>query len=154
MRMNREVIIKTGDPNHPEAMALLNASHALMTALFAPEENHFLSIDALTKPDILFFVAELDGSIAGCAALALKDDYGEVKSMFVDPAKRGARIGAKLLDRLESEARSRNLPLLRLETGDSLTAARKLYTAHGFAIIGPFGDYEPAKTSIFMEKPL
>lgn len=152
--MNREVIIKPGEPNHPETLALLKASHTLMTALFAPEENHFLSIDALSKPDVLFFAAELDGSIAGCAALALKDGYGEVKSMFVDPAKRGARIGAKLLDRLESEARNRNLPLLRLETGNSLTAARKLYTAHGFGMIGPFGDYEPAKTSVFMEKTL
>jgi len=152
--MSREVIITAGDPHAPGAAALLQASHALMQALFPAESNHYLSIDALTDPDILFFIAELDGITAGCAALALKDGYGEVKSMFVDPAKRGAKIGTKLLDHLEAEARARALPSLRLETGDKLTAAHKLYAAQGFALRGPFGDYGDDPLSLFMEKQL
>ena len=152
--MSRQIVIRKGDPRSPGATALLEASHTLMRALFTPEENHFLSVDDLCADDMLFFVAELDNAIAGCAALALKTDYAEVKSMFVDPAKRGAKLGKKLLDQLEIETRNRNLPVLRLETGDSLTAARKLYQAQGFAPRGPFGDYAANKTSIFMEKRL
>lgn len=148
------VLIRPGDPRAPEATALLEASHALMQSLFPPEANHYLSIDALCVPSILFFVADLNGQTAGCAALALKDGYGEVKSMFVDPAKRGARIGSKLLDRLESEARSRALPLLRLETGNTLVAAHRLYASQGFKTRGPFGDYPDEPTSIYMEKAL
>ena len=148
------VIIEPGDPRHPEATALLQASHALMQSLFPPEANHYLSIDALCQPSILFFVARLNGVAAGCAALSIKDGYGEVKSMFVDPAQRGAKIGSKLLARLETEARARQLPLLRLETGDKLTAAHRLYAASGFTLRGPFGDYPDEPTSIYMEKAL
>ena len=152
--MTREVIISKGDPTSAGATRLLTASHALMQALFPAESNHFLSIETLTGDDIRFFIAELDGEVAGCAALALRDGYGEVKSMFVDPAKRGAKIGTKLLDRLEGEARAHALPCLKLETGDKLTAAHKLYAAQGFTPCGPFGDYGDDPLSLFMEKPL
>jgi putative acetyltransferase len=152
--MSRIVNIRPGDPTCPEATALLQASHALMRALFPAESNHFLPIDALTGADTCFFIAELDGKAAGCAALMLKPDYGEVKSMFVDPGARGAKIGAKLLNRLEDEARLRHLPLLRLETGDELKAAQRLYLSHGFKLRGPFGDYKTDARSLYMEKLL
>lgn len=152
--MTSGVIIRTEDPRHPEATALLQASHALMQSLFPPEANHYLEIDELCTPDIHFFVAELNGRIAGCGALAVRDGYGEVKSMFVDPASRGAKLGKRLLDRIEDAARSLGLPLLRLETGDSLVAAHRLYHAHGFVNRGPFGDYPDEPTSLFMEKAL
>jgi putative acetyltransferase len=152
--MNRQVVIRSGDPRDPAATALLKASHALMQALFPAESNHYLSIDNLTGPDICFFVADLDGVTAGCAALALRDGYGEIKSMFVDPGARGAKIGTKLLDTLETEARARALPYLRLETGDKLTAAHKLYAAQGFVPRGPFGEYPKDPLSLFMEKKI
>ncbi len=153
------VDIHQGDPRAPDASALLAASHRLMEASFPAESNHFLSIEALCRPDILFLVADVDGIAAGCAALAICSEegsggYGEVKSMFVSPARRGARIGAKLLNRLEAEARARGLPLLRLETGDTLIAAQKLYLQHGFRIRGPFGAYREDPRSLFMEKNL
>jgi putative acetyltransferase len=150
--MSRTVTIQPGDPRSPGATALLKASHALMQSLFSAEANHYLSIDDLCQSDILFFTADLDGETAGCAALALRSGYGEVKSMFVDPGARGAKIGSKLLDRLESEAIAKSLPVLRLETGEKLVAAHKLYTAQGFKTRGPFGDYPDEPTSLYMEK--
>lgn len=152
--MKRTLTIRLGDPRSQGATALLEASHALMQALFPVEENHYLSIDALCQPDILFFEAELDGVSAGCAALALREGYGEVKSMFVDPASRGAKIGVKLLARLEEEAIKRKLPVLRLETGDKLPAAHRLYASQGYLDRGPFGGYVDQPTSLFMEKRL
>ena len=150
--MKPHVTIRPGRPDEPGAKALLSASAELMRALFPAEANFSLTADALLAPDILFFVAELGDRPAGCAALLLKPDYGEVKSMFVDPACRGARIGARLLARLESEARTRGLSLLRLETGDKLTAAHRLYLSEGFRECGPFGDYRAHPDSLFMEK--
>lgn len=146
--------IKNGDPHHPEATALLEASHALMESLFPSEANHYLSIDALTGPDIRFYVAEVDGSIKGCGALALKEGYGEVKSMFVDPGARGMNLGARILDRIEDDARANNLAILRLETGNELHAAHKLYEKQGFTYRGSFGEYPDEPTSLFMEKAL
>lgn len=148
------VAIRLGDPRSEGSQALLKASHALMEALFPSESNHYLSVDELCTPDILFFEAELDGFTAGCAALALRDGYGEVKSMFVDPSKRGAMIGAKLLARLESECSLSGRDLLRLETGNKLAAAHRLYRSQGFVDRGPFGDYPDDPLSMFMEKRL
>ncbi|NOX72616.1 MAG: GNAT family N-acetyltransferase [Alphaproteobacteria bacterium] len=152
--MSRIVTIETGDPHDPGATALLMASHELMQALFPADANFALSIDALSAPDILFFIAKLDGKSAGCAALVLKSGYGEVKSMFVDPAARGAKIGTKLLARLEAEARAHSLAHLRLETGDKLTAAHRLYLSEGFIECAPFGEYTKNPDSLFMQKRL
>lgn len=149
-----DLTVAPGDPRSPEARALLGASHRLMREMFDPESNHFLDIDALCDPHIRFFVAAVDGRPVGCGALALKDGYGEVKSMFVAPAARGSGAGAALLERIEAEARAASLPLLRLETGDALHAAHRLYARAGFAPRGPFGDYPEHPQSVFMEKRL
>lgn len=143
-----------GDPRDPAAASLLRQSHALMESLFPPEDNFFLDIGALAAPDIAFFVARRDAEILGTAALADRGKYGEVKSMFVAASARGHGVGVALLERLEQEARARQLPILRLETGNALHAARHLYAKAGFTERGPFGDYPAAPTSIFMEKPL
>lgn len=148
------VAVAPGDPAAPEATALLRAHHALMQSLFPVESNHFLSVEALRRPEIRFFTATRDGRVVGCGALALRDGYGEVKSMFVDPAARGAGAGAALLARLEEEARAAGLAALMLETGDRLDAAHRLYARCGFAFRGPFGDYREDPHSRFMEKRL
>ena len=148
------VTVTLGDPRHLEATALLQASHALMQSLFPAEDNHYLSIDALCTPKIPFFTAIKDDKIIGCAALALKDGYGEMKSMFVDPVARGSGTADALMLRLEEEARAQELPKIMLETGNTLHAAHKLYARHGFALCGVFGDYHESPSSLFMEKRL
>ena len=146
--------VEKSSPRSPGATALLNASHAYLSSLYPPEDNYYLSIDALCAPDIAFFVATLDGRASGCAALKAFDGYGELKSMFVDPATRGAGVGTALMVALETEAVERGLGIIRLETGDTLDAAHRLYARHGYAICGPFGDYVEGPHSVFMEKRL
>lgn len=153
MRQN-VFIIEQGDPLDPGAARLLLASHALMQSLFPAEDNHYLSIDALRAPHIRFFVAMQDGLVLGTIALAQQDGYGEVKSMFVDPAARGRGVARALLDHIESAARQAGLALLRLETGNKLNAAQALYQSHGYMPCGPFGAYLANGTSVFLEKPL
>jgi putative acetyltransferase len=146
--------VRIGDPRSAEATALLTASHEYLSHLYPPEHNHYLSIDALCTPDIDFFIAHNAGRATGCAALKRFADYGEVKSMFVDPAARGARTGLLLMAALETRARRHGLPSLKLETGDTLYPAHRLYARHGFTPCGSFGDYAPGPHSVFMEKPL
>lgn len=148
------VTIRPGDPREPTATALLEASQALMRSLFPAEANHYLSIAALTAPGIHFFVAEHGVAMRGCAALAEKDGYGEVKSMFVDPDARGLGIGDALMAHLIEAAQGLGLPMIRLETGDALHAAHRLYERHGFQRRGPFGGYKADPTSLFMERSL
>lgn len=148
------ISVESGDPRNPIATSLLQQSHALMQELFPAESNHYLSIDDLCVPSVHFFVVQVDGHIRGCAALAVKDGYGELKSMFVDPAARGLKLGQHLLDHIDDVARDLNLSVIRLETGDALKAAHKLYENHGYTYRGPFGDYPDDPISLFMEKQL
>ncbi len=148
------IIVEQTDPHAPQATALLQQSHALMQELFPPEDNFYLSIDDLCAPNIAFFTAREGGAMLGTGALAVQDGYGEVKSMFVTEAARGKGVAAALLRQIEDEARARNLPWLRLETGDVLHTAHRLYERHGFTRCGRFGDYPEAASSVFMEKRL
>lgn len=147
-----QLTVTSDSPRKPEATALLQASHAYLQSLYDPEDNHFLSIDALCAPDILFFTAALDGRICGTAALALREGYAEVKSMYVDPAKRGHGAAKALMERLIGEAGLRGLPMLKLETGPKNTEAMALYARHGFEVCGPFGDYADVPASVFMQR--
>lgn len=149
------LIVHPADPRDPPVTAILQQSHALMSELFEPEENSYLSVEELCDETVHMFAAALDGVIVGTGALAVKAGYGEVKSMFTLPAARGHGAAAALLDHIETTARALNLPLLRLETGDVLDSAQRLYRAKGFTTCAAFGDYDPnAPRSVYMEKRL
>lgn len=148
------IFVERNSPKHPQATALLKQSHALMEALFPPEDNFFLDIDELCVDSIRFFTAREGDTILGTGALAIKDGYGEVKSMFTDEAARGKGVASAILRQIEDEARAQGLTALKLETGNLLHAAHRVYERHGFTRCGPFGDYPDAASSIFMEKAL
>ena len=146
------VTVRRGDPRSAEGRGLLGASHALLASLYPAEDNHYLSVDELAVPHVAFWVAEDGGEALGCVALARMDGYGEVKSLFVAPEARGRGVGAALLAALGDHARVEGIAVLRLETGDTLDAAHRLYARAGFAPCGPFGDYAPGPHSVFMER--
>lgn len=148
------IIVAATDPHDPQATALLKQSHALMQSLFPPEDNFYLSIDDLCADNIHFFTAREGDMILGTGALAVKDGYGEVKSMFVSEDARGKGVGDALMRQIEDQAKIEFLRMLKLETGNVLYAAHRLYARHGFISCGPFGDYAEAASSIFMEKAL
>lgn len=148
------IVVARTDPRDPQATALLTASHALMQSLFNPEDNHYLSIDALCGDDVHFFTAREGATILGTGAIKVKKDMAEVKSMFVAETARGRGVADAILRALEDRARELRLHWMRLETGDVLHAAHRLYARHGFVPCGVFGDYTENPSSIFMEKRL
>ncbi|MEM6578833.1 MAG: GNAT family N-acetyltransferase [Pseudomonadota bacterium] len=148
------LIIEPADPRDDGPLALLEASHALMRATFPAEENYFLEVDELCADTIRFFAAREGAQTLGVGALAIKPGYGEVKSMFTAPEARGKGVAAALLRQIENLARTEGLETLRLETGDPLGAAIRLYERCGFRRCGIFGDYAPNQSSVYMEKKL
>lgn len=148
------IIIEPTAPTHPDAVRLLNASHALMNSLYTPDQCHALDHAALLDPSIRFFTAREGNDVLGCGALQVKTGYGEVKSFYVDKAARGKGVGAALIRQIEDQARDDGLPTLKLETGDELAAACRLYERHGFTRCGAFGDYVENGSSVFMTKDL
>lgn len=148
------IVVAETDPREPDATALLKQSHALMESLFPPEDNSYLDIEDLCADHIHFFAARVNGKIVGTGAVALKDGYAEIKSMFVAEQARGQGVADALIRQLEDTARTANMPWLKLETGNLLHAAHKVYERHGFTYCGLFGDYTRVGSSLFMEKPL
>lgn len=148
------IIIEPSPPTSKDVAALLRESHALMETLFPSDENHYLTLDALAAPNVHLFAARMAGRVVGTGALVEEPGYGEIKSMFVAEPARGQGVADAMLRQLEDQARALDLPLLRLETGNKLNSAVRLYARHGFEMRGPFGDYDANSSSLFMEKAL
>lgn len=148
------VMIERSDPRSAGPRGLLEASHALMQSLYPPECNFALDIDALCAQDIHFFEARDGATTLGTGALAVRKGYGEIKSMFTAPEARGKGVAAAILRQIEDQARAQGLSVLKLETGEELSGAIRLYERFGFTRCGAFGDYEANDLSVFMEKSL
>ena len=148
------LVVSLGDPRHHDVILLLKGSQKLLLKLFPVEDNYAFSVDELCAHNVRFFVATFDQKIIGCGAILIKEDYGEIKSMFVDESMRGHGVAQNILDQITLEARKEKLKILRLETGLKLEAAIKLYIRNGFNFCNFFGDYTENKTSIFMQKEI
>jgi putative acetyltransferase len=150
-----EITIALESPRQAEVGRLLEALDAYQSALYPPESNHFLDVDGLAASDVRFFVARRGAEALGCGALRIDGaGYGELKRMFVAPAARGLKLGRRILDRIEEEARREGLGWLRLETGVHQPEALGLYRSAGYVERDAFGDYRPDPLSVFMEKRL
>ena len=142
-------------PDQPEVIALIAALDAYQGALYPPESNYHLSIDALRQPNVLFAVArDRDGAAVACGAVVMLRAYGELKRMYVDPAQRGLGVAQQLLQCLENHAAQRGCPVLRLETGIHQRRAIAFYASAGYGRCGRYGDYPVDPLSVYMEKTL
>lgn len=138
-----------------DVIALIDALDAFQKTLYPPESHHGVDIDALVKPNVLFAVArDGQGSAIGCGAVVLRDEYGELKRMYVPPTQRGKGVGRGLLEFLEGHTLRRGCALLRLETGIHQPEAQRLYLGSGYVYRSPFSDYTEDPNSVFMEKQL
>ncbi len=149
------MIINAESPDQPDVRAMLEQLDAYCAALYPAESNHLMDIASLLQGDVLFLVArDVGGQAVGCAALVNRGGYGEIKRMYVDPARRGGGAGRQLLEQLVMFARMSGLQVLRLETGIHQPEAITLYERTGFVRCEPFGGYQPDPLSLFMEKQL
>lgn len=151
--MQQTVIIQREPPRQPGVIRLLELSNAYVASLYPAESNHMLPLEELEEPTVSFFVARRGTEIVGCASLVQHGDgTAEIKRMFVDSEARGLRLGKRLLETLEDEARRLGIGVIRLETGIYQPEAIGLYRTAGYAEIEPFGSYKPDPLSLFMEK--
>ncbi|WP_249383920.1 GNAT family N-acetyltransferase [Chitinivorax sp. B] len=148
------ITIQPVDPAEPGPMALIQALDDYLIALYPPESNHLLSVEALRQANVTFLGVIIDGQVAGCGAFVNHSDYVEIKRMYVQPAYRGLKLGRRLLEALETRAQAFGVSLVRLESGIHQPEALQLYERMGYAYRTPFGDYQLDPLSVFMEKEL
>ncbi len=126
-----------------------------INGLYRPENRHGLSVAALQDESVTFLVARWDGVAVGCGAVKfVKDDYAEVKRMYVTPRWRCLGVAQALLGHLERLSHQRGLSVLRLETGLHQPEAVKLYERAGFSRCAVFGEYAEDGVSLCYEKGL
>ena len=136
------VTIKVDDPASRAAQACLTQYYRELAERFEDGFNPDFSISAtseeMTPPNGYFFIARLHGEAVGCGALKCHSDYGEIKRMWVAASTRGLGIGRRILLQIEECARERKLPVLRLETNETLIEAQALYRSSGYREVAPF----------------
>lgn len=160
--MSDRITIRPERPDQPEVAELLASLDRYLASLYPPEANFILDVQALLAPEVSFFVARDGQQVVGTGAVrrmlgeAATDGmpYGEIKRMYVDPARRGERIGARILATLEDTLRREGCRLALLETGPEQTDAVRLYERCGYTPRGVFGLYPDNGLSVYYGKTL
>jgi putative acetyltransferase len=155
--MTQEIEIRREAMTSSAAERLILALNAELSALYPePGANHFRLDAAEVAPGRgAFLVAYQNGRPLACGAIRLlSPETAEVKRMYVEPESRRLRVGRRVLDALEGEARKLGARELVLETGDRQTEAIALYSRAGFARVDAFGEYEKSPLSVCMRKTI
>lgn len=93
-------------------------------------------IDLIVTEGGMCFSAVEDGRVVAYVLGRLIAPEGEIYRVAVAPSHRKRGIGYRLLDYAIKTSRGAGLETLFLEVRSQNTAARKLYSAHGFREIG------------------
>jgi GNAT superfamily N-acetyltransferase len=104
-----------------------------------------------------FLVVRADDDVVAMGALRqLGNGIGEIKRMYVRPTHRGQRLGEALLRGLIGESERAGTRSLLLDSAPFMSAAHKLYRAHGFVDRPPYPETEvpePLRARwLFMER--
>lgn len=148
--------IASADFANPRLGRFLQAHLDDMAPTAPAESRHALDLAALDAPHVRLWTAVVGNDIVGTAALAaapaLESGHEELKSMRTDQDRRGKGIASALLAHALSDARSRNIRRISLETGsmEFFRPARALYSKAGFGPCPPFGSYAEDPNSVFM----
>lgn len=149
--------LRDDDLSDAQTRALIAEHLEEMHGQTPPESVHALGVDALASADVRLFTAWREGVLGGMGAYRLLDEHNaELKSMRTARTARRQGLGRLILHHLTAAARAEGATTLWLETGagEGFVAARRLYTAEGFAQCGPFGDYREDPESVFFRKDI
>ena len=145
--------IAIDDPRSADIRELLKRHLTFAHTHTPPQDVHALDIDGLLDPGVTFYSCRLDGQLLAVGALKRLDPrHAEVKSMHTAQEARGRGLGRAMLNHLIAVAGDRGYRRISLETGTmaAFAPARSLYASVGFAPCGPFADYQPSPSNVFM----
>jgi ribosomal protein S18 acetylase RimI-like enzyme len=101
------------------------------------------------------WLLEEGAELAGLIVLERHPDHSLIFSVAVAPAFQGKKLGIKLLDFAEEQARSWGVPEVRLYTNSRMERNIALYAAYGFRETGRRANpYRPGWTLVDMAKPV
>ena len=141
--------------DHPDAAALRAAQRVELTERYGTPDSEPGPAPTAADTAVFLVARDADGAPVGCGGLReLGDGIGEVKRMFVVPARRRGGVASAVLAALEAEAAGRGWTRLRLETGTEQPDAMAFYERHGYRRIPNFGHYADSTLSVCYERAL
>jgi putative acetyltransferase len=150
--LDLKVIVKPIKPF--EASDLIEALDTYQKSLYPPESNHLDSIADLSAANVLM-IGAFDGmAVIAMGAVKMFNGYGEIKRLYVMPDYRARGVAMLIMRHLEAYLVELGIHTARLETGFRQEEAIAFYRSIGYRRRGPFGNYKPDPSSIFMEKDL
>ena len=106
------------------------------------------------EPNGAIVVAVVGDEAAGCVALKpLSGAECEMKRLYVRPGFRGLGLGRALAEAIIDTAARKGYGVMKLDTLETMTAARLLYESLGFARCEAY-TYNPFPEAVYMEKGL
>jgi ribosomal protein S18 acetylase RimI-like enzyme len=139
----------------PALMALVRRVVPLMLATGNRQWDEGYPNEPVFEQDIALeqlWVAEVEGNIAGVAALATdqEPEYAQaswdmgakalvVHRLAVDPAFRGAGVASALMQKAEEVAVERNFDVVRVDTNTENRATQRLFPKLGYRFAGEIG---------------
>jgi putative acetyltransferase len=147
------MIIRKGDLDDPQVLGLIEVHLETSRCNTARDSAHALDASGLRAPEIGFWSVWDGEQLLGMGALKrIAPAEGEIKSMHVASSRRRTGAGSALLLHLIAMARENGMRRLNLETGswEYFRPACAFYRRHGFSECGPFADYKPDPSSVFM----
>jgi ribosomal-protein-alanine N-acetyltransferase len=111
---------------------------------------------SLSRTFVRINVAEIDGEVAGYSVLWMAGEECELANLAVDPARRGAGLGALLLDAALQEAHAEGSLAMFLEVRASNEGARRMYAHRGFHEVGRRKEYykNPTEDALVLRRDL
>ena len=142
-------------PDSEIALALIQELDADLGSRYPGQWIHGLHPEDVGDPRLVFVVVYCDSQAAGCGALRpLDSQMTEVKRMYVKREFRGLGYARKLLEFLETIARTSGFIVVRLETGTKQPESIGLYESSGYLQIPAYGEYLGNPFSLCYEKKL
>jgi putative acetyltransferase len=159
MAVSNNFSIREGDLSSLQARSLLTYHLSQMHATSPAGSVFALDLSGLQDPSVTCFSVwdAASNQLVGIGALkSLPDGTGEVKSMRTHPDHLRKGVAALLLDHIITQARSRAMWRLSLETGSgpAFEPALALYRKRGFVNGEAFGGYEKSAFNQFLHLEL
>lgn len=112
--------------------------------------------DSLAHSFVRMRVVEEDAGVVGYSVVWMAGDECELANLAIDPARRGAGLGAMLVDALLREASGEGSLVMFLEVRAGNMSAQGLYASRGFHEVGRRPGYykNPAEDALVLRRDL